>query len=365
MNNRDIRAADAAKRLLHRASKRLLTSDPTQYLPLNNALDQSLDWPIGHSLSDPSNKRTFEPNFSETAANSLSFLVSPGGNGITLHDGNDIATQVMRNLVGHQFGKGALRWFDERSESMRSRYGQPSSHQNAMFSTSVDRSGLAESAVTYGLGNDMMQMLPPPVMEMAQTAMQALDGLVPFYTTIRCGRHSGGQQISFSVNQETPLSNFQPLMAAFGMGHRHGGLMSLAAFIMGARFTLPAGTATITLFRTRHGVEMRLDINLDALPDTPAQLLPLLRLPMVERPRSLNALDRWLTALTPDGYYGPGNISVLSIRVSAEMPARLALFLRPVAFQPQTLEPDQGPMPEDEFSLEQMPQPPAAQSLHV
>ena len=121
MNYRRIRAADAAKRLLHRASQRLLTRDPTLYHPLNTALDQSLDWPIGNSVSQGINKRTFEPNFSETAANSLSFLVSPGGNGITAHDGSDIATKAMRNLVGHQFGPGALRWFDQRSESMRSR----------------------------------------------------------------------------------------------------------------------------------------------------------------------------------------------------------------------------------------------------
>jgi len=107
--------------------------------------------------------------------------------------------------------------------------------------------------------------------------------------------------------------------------------MSACAFILGARFTLPPDTAMITLRPARAGVEMRLDVDLDALPDPPAQLMALMRLQMTERPRGLQALDRWLMALTPDGYPGPGTVSVLSVWVRPDLPARLALYLRPAA----------------------------------
>jgi hypothetical protein len=107
--------------------------------------------------------------------------------------------------------------------------------------------------------------------------------------------------------------------------------MSATAFVLGARFTLPPDTATVTLRPTRSGMEMRLDVNLDALPDPPSQFMSLLRLQMAERPTSLRALDRWVTAMTPDGYDGPGSVSVLSVRVRQDMPARVALYLRPAA----------------------------------
>jgi hypothetical protein len=56
-----------------------------------------------------------------------------------------------------------------------------------------------------------------------------------------------------------------------------------------------------------------------------------LRLPLTERPQNLAALDTWMTAMTPDGYWGPGSVTVLSVRVRPDMPARLALYLRPLA----------------------------------
>jgi hypothetical protein len=128
-------------------------------------------------------------------------------------------------------------------------------------------------------------------------------------------------------------------MEAFGMGSRHAGLTTLGAFVLGARYKLPAHSSVLTLLRSGAEVEMRLDINLDALPDAPAILLPLLRLPMAERPSGLQAFDRWLTALTPDGYTGPGQVTVLSIRVRPGMAARLAVFLRPIAFDPDEAAP--------------------------
>jgi len=72
---------------------------------------------------------------------------------------------------------------------------------------------------------------------------------------------------------------------------------------------------------------------LDALPDTPSQILSLLKLQLSERPRSLRGLERWLSAFTPEGYPGPGNLSVLSVWVRPDTPARIALFLRPATLE--------------------------------
>jgi len=137
-----------------------------------------------------------------------------------------------------------------------------------------------------------------------------------------------------------PLGNLQPLMEAIGLTHRHASLMSALAFVLGARFTLPANTAMLTLRPTRAGAELRLDVDLDSLPDPPSQLMALMRLQMTERPKSIQGLDRWLLALTPDGLPGPGTVSVLSAWVRPDLPARLALYLRPAA-----LSPDAAPTP--------------------
>ena len=159
--------------------------------------------------------------------------------------------------------------------------------------------------------------------------MEFLPGARPFLSTIRCGRSSGTQQVTFSIDRTLPLSGLQPLMDELGLGDQHSSLMTTAAFLMGARFVLPPDTATLTLRPSRFGVEMRLDINLDALPDPPERLLPLLKMQMTERPESTRSLDRWLMALTPDGFPGPGSVTVLSIIVRPNLPARVALYLRP------------------------------------
>jgi hypothetical protein len=293
--HRNLRAADAARRVLRNASQRLLTSDPTRVPELDSALDHSLDWSMGDSRARL--HRPFEPCFSETSANTLSFLVSPGDAAASARDRTEIASQVMRDIVGHRFGSGALRWLQGRMEPYAHHGARRGDGLGAMYAIGVDRQGVAEAAITYEWSPDVTDALPGPVYDMARQAVEALPGLVPFHTTIRCGRRSGGQQVTFEVDRALPLDDLKPLMESFGMGHRHGGLMSLTGFVLGARFTLPPNTSAITLLKTQVGTEMRLDVNLDALPDTPEQLLPLMHLPMTERSRSLAALDRWLTVL--------------------------------------------------------------------
>ena len=69
--------------------------------------------------------------------------------------------------------------------------------------------------------------------------------------------------------------------------------------------------------------------DLDALPDVPEPLAPLLQMQMAERPRSLDQWRHWLSAFTQEGYASAGAFSVLSIVVRPDLPARIALHLRP------------------------------------
>ncbi len=326
----DESAAARAKRLLRMASQRLHTANPTE--ELSDILEASFPLPPGDKAY---HGRLLEPSFSEVASNNLSFIMNTGGPGATPADQLETSTHAMRRLVGRHFGSEALHWLDGRIEPMRG--GHRALSWGALFGSGFDRNGVMESLVSYEWGPGLMDSLPPTLHRIARIAMEALPGLRPAFSTIRCGRSSGNQWLTFEVDYALPLTNLKPLMDNLGLGHQHAGLMSACAFILGARFTLPPDTSTITLRPTRVGIEMRLDVNLDILPDAPPQLMSLMRLQMAERPTSLRALDRWLTALTPDGYDGPGSVSVLSVQVRPDMPARVALYLRPAALESPVL----------------------------
>lgn len=352
------RAADAAKRLLHDASRHLMTPDPTADRVVTDALDRSLDWSLGDRAVMPVAQRSFEPSFAETSGRSLAFQVRPMGRGYSAADQREIANGTMRGLIHEHFGPAPLAWYDDKSEPARARYGA-SGGMGARYAVGLDRNGLSEVSASYEWGPMVLDMLPMPVMALARTAMDLMPALQPFSTTIRTSRMSGGQQISFEIPVETRLEDFQPLMAALGMGERHRGFTTLLAFVLGARFSLPPSVAVLTLLHTQRGPELRLDVNIDALPEKPEQLLPLLRLPMTERPQNLAALDSWMTAMTPDGYYGPGSVTVLSVRVRPDMPARLALYLRPIALQTEAPAAQAQP-PAPQPAVAAQPGPPAA-----
>jgi hypothetical protein len=60
---------------------------------------------------------------------------------------------------------------------------------------------------------------------------------------------------------------------------------------------------------------------------------------MTERPRSVQGLDRWLSAFTPEGVPHAGDVTVLSVWVRPSVAARMALFLRPAALANAPAEP--------------------------
>ncbi len=349
-------ASDVARRLLSNAARHLLTPDPTTLPEINSALNSSLDWTLDRRMLANSCRDPFEPTFAESRSNALAFQVEPGDGSVSATDRAEMATRAMRSIIAADIGPKGAYWFDARTEPIRASNMRWGEGFGANFSTAVDRSGVLEAAATYGWTPALTSQFPDTVISMAKTAMEALPSLRPFYTTIRCGRSAGGQQITFDITAEVKFTDLKPLMERFGLGDKHAGLMTLGAFILGARYSLPARSSTLTLLRAGSGVEMRLDIDLDALPDAPSVLLPLLRLPMSERPAALSSFDRWLTALTPDGYTGPGSVTVLSIRVRQDMPARLAVFLRPIAFEPDSSEPVPQDPNSEEFSASQMPE---------
>jgi hypothetical protein len=317
--------ASVAKRVLTSASSRLGIPDPLS--EVSGLIDHTLAYPLR-----PSRRAPLTPHFSETAPESLAFLLATDAPNVTADDRVESSTQAMRDIAARNFGAKAAYWIDNKTEPMRSSGYAREASFGARFGSSFDRDGISESFVQYEWGPQMMESLSAPMFQAVRTAMEALPGLEPSLNTVRCGRASGSQQISFSVNRALPLAAMQPLMDHFGLGHRHASLMSATAFVLGARFTLPPDSVQLTLRPTRSGMELRLDVNLDALPDPPAQLMALMRLQMTERPRSATGLDRWLMALTPDGFPGPGTVNVLSVWVRPDLPARLALYLRPALF---------------------------------
>jgi hypothetical protein len=324
-------AAQTAKYLLDSASQQLGAVSPARVRELSRVLDDSLPYPVGDPAYGQS--RMLETDFNETAADSLGFVVDPGGPRASSRDRVQIATQVMAELVGRHMGPQAQHWFESRAEPQASvrPFGS-----GAALGSALDHDGVRESYVTYEWGPELMDTLPATIYRVARTAMQTLPGLRPVFSTIRCGRSSGSQQVTFELDRATPLAAFQPMMEALGLGGQHASLMTTAAFLMGARFTLPPDTARVTLRPSRAGIELRLDINLDALPDPPERLLPLLKMQMTERPAGSRGLDRWLMALTPEGFPGPGTVSTLTVWVRPNMPARVGLFLRPFALSPET-----------------------------
>lgn len=329
--------ASRAKELIQTASRNLGTANAAG--ELGPVLDAWRPAPP----EDPRYRqlRVFEPGYAEPGSRSLNVLMSAGGPSDSEPDRAERAIYTVRQVVGRNFGPDALRWLDARLEP----YGQRERRRvtwGGWFGGGFDRDGMFETEVTLQWGPGLLDALPPRLFRIARTAMDALPRLVPALSTIRCGRYRGSQQLTFDVDFALSLSDLKPLMERLGLGHRHGGLMSAAALVLGARFTLPPGSATLTLRPMREGVELRLDVYLDQIPDLPESMVSLLRLQMAERPRSLRSLDRWMLALTPEGFDQPGRLSVLSVGATAQTAARIALYLRPASLETDSADQETG-----------------------
>ena len=328
-----------AKRLLERASRVLSTANP-----LDAGLGRLVDEALPLEAGDPRYRGHPEPfaaKFSELATRKLAFGIEPGGPLATADYRIAEGTDAIRRLVRGNMGPEAESWLLARSEEARgSGYGAGS--WGASIGASFDEGGLHEAAVSYEWGPSLMDSLPAPLYRVSRTAMELLPGLRPSFSTIHVGRSTGSQQLTFEMSNALSLAALEPLMQELGLGHHHGSLMTACAFVLGSRFVLPPGVATITLRPTRVGLEFRLDVDLDRLPDVPEPLAPLLQLQMSARPRSMREWGQWLAAVSQEGYERPGSFSVLSIIVRPDLPARIALHLRPAAIEGPPSDEEEG-----------------------
>jgi hypothetical protein len=317
----DHTAATRARTLLHGAARHLHTVDPVH--ELGDALDAALSAPAGDAAYR--RKPTLEPRFSEGSAGTLSFDLLPGGPWASPSDRVAVATSTSRDLVGRSFGRDAVRWLDGRLE-VAGALGGRSSEWGATLGSGFGRDGVMESTVHLEWGPQLMDSLPARLHRIAQVALETLPSLRPAFSTVRATRHGGTQQVTFDVTSALPLDRL-------GLGHQHAGLTSALALLLGARYILPPNAAMLTLRPAGEGVEFRVDVDLDAIPDPPPDIAKLLQLQMSERPRSLRAFRRWVAALTPEGHSGPGRLSVLSVVIGPNAPARLALNLAPAVVE--------------------------------
>jgi len=320
-------APAAAMSYLRDAAHSLGAADPTRVTEVRSAIQESLPLPVGdlaYRLKPP-----LASSYAEEKSGYLDFVLRPLGPLASPADQSEAATQTMEDIVGHHYGAEALRWLKGYIEPVTGHRQGRSLRWGAQLGTSFDRNGVRESMVTYEWSPDLMDAFPEALYRLARAAIDSVPGLRPAYSSIRCGRTSGSQQVTFAIDAPLSLNALQPLMDRLGLGDKQAGLMSAIAFILGARFTLPPNSSSITLRPLRGGTELRLDVNLEAIPDLPPQLMSLLRLQMAERPQSLRSMDAWLIAMTPEGYQSPGTLSILSVCVRPDMPARITIHIRP------------------------------------
>ena len=320
---------------LHRAAARLGTADPVP--TMGGLLERTFTLPQG----DPryaQNALTpgaapIEPSYSELEADKLRVNLQPLGPEASGVDRRDEATREMRRLVGTFFGRDALRWFDTRSESWRGFGGGANLNFGAFFGAGYDRNGLYNSKVYYESGPGQIDALPMSLFAVVSTALSVMPGLRPLFTTISAQRDAGIQRLTCAHPAPVRIADFQPLLDAFGLGARMPALLQIIGIALGGRFDLPANATLVGIAQGADGPELELYILLDQIPDLPPNFLSLLTLGLSERPRELTALERWMSAFTPEDDVWPGRFSILSVRTSATVAPRVSLYLRPAEFE--------------------------------
>jgi len=245
----------------------------------------------------------------------------------------------MRRAVNMCFGRNALQWFDQRSEPFRGGQLSGKARFGAWFGAGFDENGMSESKVYYELEPGQLGDLPPNLQHAAQVAMACLPGLTPIFTSIACGRGQGGQRIYLYHRGELRLLDLEPLMNRLGVGQQLPSILSALGLVLGGRFVLPDGSVILGLRDTSKGIELKLDILLPYVPDPPEEMPELIQMLLSQRPDSERAFRQWTQAMTPDGYGGPGRISVVSARVRPNLGSRMTVYFRPVGYdQPPSRE---------------------------
>ncbi|MBD1844525.1 hypothetical protein H6F89_14200 [Cyanobacteria bacterium FACHB-63] len=326
--------AKTLKQRLHRVAQSMGTESPLPYV--GDLIERSFWLPQGdmHYAQNTLTPGTvpFEPSFSEQEPNTLRFTIEPLGPDAPPVIRRDEATREMRRLVSHLFGGNALRWFDERSEEWRGLFPNPHLSYGAWFGNAYDRDGLHSSKIYYELRPNELSALPLPLATLARIALESMPALVPVFTTITCQRDNGKQRITFLHWNGLRLTDLNALLSRLGLSHRLSAVMQVFGLALGGRFDLPERSLFVGLSGTPQEPELKLEVALGMLPDLPPSFLRLLTLGLSERPRELQAMQRWLQAFTPESYGWPGHFSILSVCLTPNYPARVSLYLRPIEF---------------------------------
>ena len=329
-----LRAADVAKRRLSLAARRLGTKDPNEVL--GPFLDRAFDLPLGDGRYGNNallpGSLPLEHSFSEISPGTLRFDFEPFGHTTSPITRRQECSREMRRAVNMCFGRSALGWFDARSEPFRTGSIAGSARFGAWFGAGFDEDGMNEAKVYYELSPGQLGDLPANLQQAANVAMACLPGLQPIFTSVACGRSHGGQRIYLYHRGELRLLDLEPLMNKLGVGQQLPSVLSALGLILGGRFVLPDGSVIIGLRDTTRGIEMKLDILLPYVPDPPQQMDGLIQMLLDQRPEVARSFRNWKQAMTPDGYAGPGRMSVVSTRVRPTMGSRLTVYFRPVGY---------------------------------
>jgi hypothetical protein len=327
-------ASAVVKERLSQAARVLGATDPVPIV--GAAIDRSFSRPLDQ-FDYGANTLTpgcvpVEPSFSERECGALRFAMEPLVGASPAARAQE-ATREMRRLTNAAFGADALRWFDRWSEAWRGSVTHPRATYGAWFGMAVDGDGLSGSKVYYELGPGDLDALPPRLAAYVRAALEGMPGLVPLFTSLRCGRWTGVQRVTLLHRGAMRLADLAPLLDRLGLGHQLAGLMQIVGLALGGRFDLPETAVMIGLQEAENGPELKLEVLLGMIPDVPPTFLDLLSLALSERPRELRALETWLKAFTPERGEWPGHFSVMSVRVNRHEPARVSLYLRPVDFE--------------------------------
>jgi hypothetical protein len=316
------------------AAHTLRTADPSEYV--GRMLDDTFSYPQG----DPRYVRharswaaPLEAIFGAAQPRSLTFNVEPLSPDASGSDRRDAATREMRRLVGANFGSEALHWFDTRTEPHRGSGRSPALNYGAFFGSSFDGNGLQSATVSYESGSQRLGDLNPHLARLVGAAMSTVPGMRPVFTTLIAGRDYGSQWMTFLLTNGIRILDLQPMLNELGLGPKLSQVLQVLGIALGGRFDLPANSTLVAFGRGPNGVELELQIMLDAIADVPPNFLQLLTMNLRERPAELRALERFLQAFTPADEVWPGRFSILGLRIAAAGPPKVSLFLRPVEFE--------------------------------
>ncbi|MEQ1568422.1 MAG: hypothetical protein ABMA64_22490 [Myxococcota bacterium] len=327
----NVPASQLARRRLTTASRRLGAANPVD--AIGGLLDRSFELPVG----DPrygNNALTpghlpLEHSFSEASADAFRLDLEPLGPDATPQARSQEASREIRRLVDQNYGAGALRWFDERSEPWRTAAVSGAARFGAWVGLATDAQGLHEAKVYYELRPDELGSLTPNLRHAARIATHCLPGLIPIFTSVACTRQRGSQRLYFFHRGDLRLLDLEPVLNRLGIGAQLPSLLTAVGVVLGGRFVLPEGSVILGLRDTHRGMELKLDVLVGGVPDPPPQMFGLMNLVLHERPDSVSRLRQWAAALTPDDEDGPGNISVVSFRVVPTQACRCSVYLRP------------------------------------